>query len=231
MAGVTAHPTGAWVTQKARNVVAVMPDRGVAPRHLIRDRDTRFSRTLTTSGDPWGPGHPNAGGNSCGQRVRRAMGRHRPSRVPRPPAHRRPPPSRGSPGWLRRSLQRASTYRCLGLGAPDKPLPKVIVPVTLERLRCHDVLGGLISRVRARRGVTIDFWHPTGRFLPEHNTAASRLDRLLHHANVVVTEGDSYRRREARSTRKSPPNPQTLTTHPEGGGLFDGHPRGPKSGH
>ncbi|WP_425457632.1 ATP-binding protein [Catellatospora sichuanensis] len=28
-----------------------------------------------------------------------------------------------------------------------------------------------------------------GRFLPEHVTATSRLDRLLHHATVVVTEG------------------------------------------
>jgi DNA replication protein DnaC len=38
-----------------------------------------------------------------------------------------------------------------------------------------------------------------GRFLPEHTTAVSMLDRLLHHANVVVTEGDSYRMREARA--------------------------------
>jgi DNA replication protein DnaC len=37
-----------------------------------------------------------------------------------------------------------------------------------------------------------------GRFLPEHTTAVSLLDRLLHHANVVVTEGDSYRMREAK---------------------------------
>jgi DNA replication protein DnaC len=37
-----------------------------------------------------------------------------------------------------------------------------------------------------------------GRFLPEHTTAVSLLDRLLHHANVVVTNGDSYRMREAR---------------------------------
>ena len=41
-----------------------------------------------------------------------------------------------------------------------------------------------------------DAW---GRFLPEHTTAASLLDRLLHHAVVVVTEGDSYRMREART--------------------------------
>jgi len=38
-----------------------------------------------------------------------------------------------------------------------------------------------------------------GHFLPEHTTAVSLLDRLLHHANVVVTQGDSYRMREART--------------------------------
>jgi DNA replication protein DnaC len=51
-----------------------------------------------------------------------------------------------------------------------------------------------------------DAW---GRFLPEHTTAASMLDRLLHHAVVVVTEGESYRMREAktkgaRRTTKTP---------------------------
>jgi DNA replication protein DnaC len=38
-----------------------------------------------------------------------------------------------------------------------------------------------------------------GRFLPEHTTAVSLLDRLPHHANVVVTNGDSYRMRQARA--------------------------------
>jgi DNA replication protein DnaC len=38
-----------------------------------------------------------------------------------------------------------------------------------------------------------------GRFLPEHITAVSMLDRLLHHATVVVTEGESFRMREARA--------------------------------
>ena len=38
-----------------------------------------------------------------------------------------------------------------------------------------------------------------GRFLPENTTAVSLLDRLLHHAVVVVTEGESFRMREARS--------------------------------
>jgi DNA replication protein DnaC len=37
-----------------------------------------------------------------------------------------------------------------------------------------------------------------GRFLPEHTTAVSLLDRLLHHATVIATDGESYRMREAR---------------------------------
>jgi DNA replication protein DnaC len=38
-----------------------------------------------------------------------------------------------------------------------------------------------------------------GRFLPEHTTAVSMLDRLLHHCHVVITDGDSYRIKQARS--------------------------------
>lgn len=38
-----------------------------------------------------------------------------------------------------------------------------------------------------------------GRFLPEPTTATSMIDRLLHHSVVVVTEGESFRLREARS--------------------------------
>jgi len=38
-----------------------------------------------------------------------------------------------------------------------------------------------------------------GRFLPEHTTAVSMLDRLLHHCHVVITDGDSYRMKQARA--------------------------------
>ncbi|MFI9847920.1 IS21-like element helper ATPase IstB [Nonomuraea sp. NPDC051941] len=38
-----------------------------------------------------------------------------------------------------------------------------------------------------------------GRFLPEHTTAVSLLDRLLHHSVVVVTEGESFRMKKART--------------------------------
>jgi DNA replication protein DnaC len=37
-----------------------------------------------------------------------------------------------------------------------------------------------------------------GRFLPEHTTAVSLLDRLLHHSVLVVTSGESFRLKESR---------------------------------
>jgi DNA replication protein DnaC len=37
-----------------------------------------------------------------------------------------------------------------------------------------------------------------GKFLPEHTTAVSLLDRLLHHCHTVITNGDSYRMKQAR---------------------------------
>lgn len=43
-----------------------------------------------------------------------------------------------------------------------------------------------------------------GRFLPEHTTAVALLDCLLHHAVTVVTSGDSYRMKEARTRAGGP---------------------------
>ena len=64
------------------------------------------------------------------------------------------------------------------------------------------LLFRFISAAYERRALGVashwpfDQW---GRFLPEHTTAVSLLDRLLHHASVVVTDGDSYRMRQARA--------------------------------
>jgi len=44
LAGVTAKPNGAWVTQQARNLLLVLGERGREVRFLVRDRDAKFCR-------------------------------------------------------------------------------------------------------------------------------------------------------------------------------------------
>lgn len=64
------------------------------------------------------------------------------------------------------------------------------------------LLFRLVAAAYERRALGIGSHWPFdqwGRFLPEHTTAVSLLDRLLHHSIVVVTEGESFRMRQARS--------------------------------
>ena len=46
LAGVTANPNVAWVTQQARNLLLMLGERGRRLRFVLRDRDAKFSRTF-----------------------------------------------------------------------------------------------------------------------------------------------------------------------------------------
>ncbi len=68
--------------------------------------------------------------------------------------------------------------------------------------RGSQLLFRFVAAMYERRSLAIASHWPFeewGRFFPETVTATSLLDRVLHHATVVVTSGESFRMKEARS--------------------------------
>lgn len=65
----------------------------------------------------------------------------------------------------------------------------------------------LVAAAYERRALGVGSHWPFeewGTFLPEHTTAVSLLDRILHHSVIVVTSGESFRMREARAKGGAP---------------------------
>jgi hypothetical protein len=60
LAEITAHPTGQWVTQQARNLLMTLDDHAVGLKFLIRDRDTKFTAAWATNSSAplWTNGKP-----------------------------------------------------------------------------------------------------------------------------------------------------------------------------
>lgn len=87
----------------------------------------------------------------------------------------------------------------------------------------HSCCSARRGRVYERRSSHRPF-RELGRFLPTQTTAVSIVDRLLHHATVVITDGESFRMKDAQHREESP---QTVEESPRGGGVSvtpDRHP-------
>jgi DNA replication protein len=101
--------------------------------------------------------------------------------------------------------------------APQRPHPDRRVGFAPLDDTGAQLLFRVVAAAYERRALGIASHWPFeswGRFLPEHTTAVSLLDRLLHHASVVVTDGDSYRMRQARARRN---HPEQDLINPRGG--------------
>jgi putative transposase len=110
LAGCTANPTGAWVTQRAREFSWALQQQPSRFRFLIRDRDAKFTRGFDAVFDSEGirivktpVRAPKA--NAFAERFVGTVRR----RVPRLAPHPQPPPPRTHAPRLRRPLQRAPT--------------------------------------------------------------------------------------------------------------------------
>jgi hypothetical protein len=174
-------------------------------------RGVRPGRVLDPGTDQGVPDVPGVG--ACqGERGDDRTGRHR--QVPHP--HRAGPCGRG-----RRALgevpDRGRPGRDALPGLADNTVGKVIEGLLRNDVVMVDEVGfaplddtgaqllfRFVAAACERRSLGLASHHSFedwGRFMPEHTTAVSMLDRLLHHATTVVTNGQPYRMRQAHQRR------------------------------
>ena len=150
LAGVTANPDGAWVTQQARNLLLALGERGRRLRFLLRDRDAKFcggfdelfrsegARIILT---PVQAPTANAFAERWVGTVRAEcldwlliVGRDHLEQILR--------------AYVRH-YNRHRPHRALGLDAPDPPAELIALGQDWSgRVRRRDLLGGLIHEYR-----------------------------------------------------------------------------------
>ncbi|MGW3570252.1 integrase core domain-containing protein [Streptomyces sp. NPDC000941] len=145
--GVTAHPTGAWVTQLARNLLMDLENRADCFRFLIRDRDSKFTAAFDavfadkgTAVIPTPPQSPRS--NAFAERwIRTARAECTDRLLITGERHLRT--------VLTTYAQHYNTgraHRSFGLRAPDDDPNVIFLPAT--RVRRRQVLGGLLNEYR-----------------------------------------------------------------------------------
>ncbi|MEU6973973.1 integrase core domain-containing protein [Kitasatospora aureofaciens] len=142
--GVTAHPTGAWVAQLARNLLMDLGDRAGCFRFLIRDRDAKFTTAFDavfagndTEVVPTPPQSPRSNAFAerwirilraeCTDRLLITGERHLRAVLDEYAEH----------------YNAGRAHRSLDLRAPDDDPNVILLPTTA--VRRHRVLGGLLN--------------------------------------------------------------------------------------
>ncbi|ASQ93499.1 integrase core domain-containing protein [Streptomyces sp. 11-1-2] len=146
--GVTAHPTGTWVAQLARNLLMDLEERTGCFRFLIRDRDSKFTAAFDavfadngTAVIPTPPQNPRSNAfaerwirtvrTECTDRILITGERHLRTVLHQYAEH----------------YNAGRAHRSLGLRAPDDD-PNVI-PLAAATVRRRQVLGGLLNEYHA----------------------------------------------------------------------------------
>jgi putative transposase len=107
--GATSHPTGAWTTQQARNLLMDLDDRGDAFRFLVRDRAGQFTTAFDAVMAGAGIGSVKIPPRCPRELLRRTLRPHRQDRAHRPHPDLRRAASTNSPRPIQHALQRATT--------------------------------------------------------------------------------------------------------------------------
>jgi len=119
-----------------------------------------------------------------------------------PPAEVRELPERWSVQESARSLaRRLQYYSQQGLLVVDE------LGYLSYDARAADLLFQVVSRRYERKSLVLTTNLPFSDWptiFPNAATATALIDRLVHHAEILAIEGDSYRRRVAEAKRKSP---------------------------
>jgi DNA replication protein DnaC len=132
-------------------------------------------------------------------------------------------------GMKVRYIVAADLIETLYRGLADNSVGKVISGLLRNELILIDELGfaplddtgsqllfRFVAAAYERRSLGVASHWPFeewGHFLPVQTTAVSLLDRLLHHAVVVVTSGDSWRMKEARERKQRRDGDRGDTSH------------------
>ena len=177
-------------------------------------RRVRRARLLGQADDVRLPLEPRVGAGQ-GEPLSGRPGRHRQEPPARRPRSRAP----SKPGFRVRYFSAVELVETLYRGLADNSVGRVLEGILKADLILIDEIGfapmdhtgaqlffRLVAAAYERRSLGVASHWPFedwGRFLPEHSTAVSLLDRLLHHNVLVVTEGESFRMKEAREGRKT----------------------------